>query len=101
MIENERRKHTRKQYAVLVDFTAPERVRPYQEYMDNISTGGMHIRLKDTIPNGTHLSICFEMPGRIPVKVKGAVVNSDKRGMGIEFLPGSDKRLGTMINMIW
>ncbi len=99
----EKRAHPRTAFAAPVYFAGPGH--GYQRYTENRSPGGLLIRAGDRIEPGTELTLCYPSQG-ISLKMKGFVVRSGERGLGLiltaTYSPRSllapDRRLGELLN---
>ena len=95
----ERREYRRRKYLAPVDFAS--KARPYQRHIDDISQGGMRIISKESIPRGTLLTLCFDIPGNHHVKIFGEVLRSGDSGLAVEFHPSLAKgRLKSLLRLL-
>ena len=79
-----RRKSARKPYFMPIDFATPERA--FSGYIQNISSGGLLIETRESLPVGQQLTLSFMRPkSRDYVKVGGEVVRTIRDGCGIKF----------------
>lgn len=94
----EKRKKNRKRIQALVDFVSPGW--SYLRTIGNISTDGMFIRTRDIIPPGDELTMRFGLEGQ-HIKIRGKVEWAKHDGIGISFLPGTEKeRLKPLVDLI-
>jgi uncharacterized protein (TIGR02266 family) len=99
----ERRKHVR--YAVRIRIRYRTADQFFQDYVQNISMGGIFVETTKPLSEGTRLSVEFSLPGmRVPISADGVVVHrlsgnrgsdASGNGMGIRFseLDEKSKRL--------
>jgi hypothetical protein len=79
-----RRKFARKPYFMPVDFATPDRA--VSGFIQNISSGGLLIETRETLPVGEQLTLSFMRPkSRDSVKVGGEVVRKVPDGFGVKF----------------
>ena len=79
-----RRRFARKPYFVPVDFATPDRA--FSGFIQNISSGGVFIETRETLPVGQQVTLSFMRPkSRDYVKVGGEVVRKIADGFGIKF----------------
>ena len=79
-----RRRFARKPYFMPVDFATPDRA--FSGYIQNISSGGVFIETRETLPVGQQLTLSFMRPkSRDYVKVGGEVVRNIPDGFGVKF----------------
>jgi Tfp pilus assembly protein PilZ len=79
-----RRRFTRKPYFMPVDFATPERA--FSGFIQNISSGGVFIETRETLPVGQQVTLSFMRPkSRDYVKVGGEVVREIPDGFGVKF----------------
>jgi Tfp pilus assembly protein PilZ len=79
-----RRRFTRKPYFMPVDFATPERA--FSGFIQNISSGGVFIETRETLPVGQQVTLSFMRPkSRDYVKVGGEVVRKIPDGFGVKF----------------
>ena len=79
-----RRKYARKPYFMPVDFATPNRA--FSGFIQNISSGGLLIETRETLPVGEQLTLSFMRPkSRDYVKVGGEVVRKIPDGFGVKF----------------
>jgi hypothetical protein len=79
-----RRKFARKPYFMPVDFATPDRA--FSGFIQNISSGGLLIETRETLPVGEQLMLSFMRPkSRDYVKVGGEVVRKIPDGFGVKF----------------
>jgi hypothetical protein len=79
-----RRRFARKPYFMPVDFATPDRA--FSGYIQNISSGGLFIEARETLPVGQQVTLSFMRPkSRDYVKVGGEVVRKIPDGFGVKF----------------
>ena len=80
----ERRKFARKPYFMPVDFATPDRA--FSGFIQNISSGGLLIETRETLPLGEQVTLSFMRPkSRDYVKVGGEIVRNIPDGLGVKF----------------
>jgi len=79
----DRRAHPREEVLTLVDYATDKF---FSDYIHNISEGGMFVGTRRALAVGTDATLAFTMPeSDIPIKVKGEVIWTDEKGMGLKF----------------
>jgi len=79
-----RRKFARKPYFMPVDFATPDRA--FSGFIQNISSGGLLIETRETLPVGEQVTLSFMRPkSRDYIKVGGEVVRNIPDGFGVKF----------------
>ena len=79
-----RRKFARKPYFMPVDFATPDRA--FSGFIQNISSGGLLIETRETLPVGEQVTLSFMRPKSGDyVKVGGEVVRNMPDGFGVKF----------------
>ena len=79
-----RRKFARKPYFMPVDFATPDRA--FSGFIQNISSSGLLIETRETLPVGEQVTLSFMRPkSRDYVKVGGEVVRNIPDGFGVKF----------------
>jgi uncharacterized protein (TIGR02266 family) len=79
----DRRAHPRKNMLTRVDYATDKF---FSEYAHNISEGGMCIETRKPLTVGTDTTLAFTMPeSETPIKVKGEVVWTGEKEMGLKF----------------
>lgn len=79
-----RRKFARKPYFMPIDFATPDRA--FSGFIQNISSGGLLIETRETLPVGEQVTLSFMRPkSRDYVKVGGEVVRNIPDGLGVKF----------------
>jgi hypothetical protein len=79
-----RRKFARKPYFMPVDFATPDRA--FSGFIQNISSGGLLIETRETLPVGEQVTLSFMRPkSRDYIKVGGEVVRNMPDGFGVKF----------------
>ena len=80
----DKRKHTRKHFFMVVDYSAEDRV--YKDYIKDISAGGVFIETPTPFSVGQELSLSFPLPNyQKYVKTTGEVVRISPHGIGVRF----------------
>lgn len=71
-----------------VDYSTQDRV--YQDFINNLSNGGVFIETSASLTNGQTLSMIFNVPSLSKsFKITGKIVRSESDGIGVKF----DKKL--------
>jgi len=79
----DRRAHPRKEVLTLVDYATDKF---FSDYAHNISEGGMFIGTRRALAVGTDATLALTIPeSDIPIKVKGEVIWTGEKGMGLKF----------------
>jgi len=79
-----KRKHSRKPFFMVVDYTAQGHA--YRDYIHNISAGGVFIETPMSFRVGQELSLSFALPTRQRhIRVSGEVVRTSPQGIGVKF----------------
>lgn len=79
-----RRKFARKPYFMPVDFATPDRA--FSGFIQNISSSGLLIKTRETLPVGQQVTLSFMRPkSRDYVKVGGEIVRKIPDGFGVKF----------------
>ena len=80
----EKRKHERKPFFIVVDYSTEERV--YKDWIKNISAGGVFIETHMPFSVGQDVSLTFPLPNyQKYIKIIGEVVRIDLQGIGVRF----------------
>ncbi|MFZ5569482.1 MAG: PilZ domain-containing protein [Thermodesulfobacteriota bacterium] len=80
----EKRRDIRKPYFMAVDYATDDRF--YQEFIFNISGGGVYIETRQPLPVGQPISLTFTLPDQHTyIKTSGNVVRTDGKGIGVAF----------------
>jgi Tfp pilus assembly protein PilZ len=67
-----------------VDYSANDRV--YQDFINNLSTGGVYIETSSPFRAGQAVSLTFSLPSvQKTFKISGAIVRTEGDGIGVEF----------------
>jgi Tfp pilus assembly protein PilZ len=83
--KSEKRKHTRKSTPLEITYSSDQR-RIFEDFVRNISAGGLFIETNLISELGQSLTMTFSHPGSgEPIKVMGKVVRVDSEGIGVEF----------------
>ena len=78
------RKHPRKDTSIYAVFSGQDCY--FRDYISDISAGGLYIETETALFIDQELVITFFLPDAgAPVKIKGKVVRTDSKGIGIEF----------------
>ena len=84
-LAEERRKHVRKPFFMVVDYAAKGRT--YKDFIQNISTGGVFIETRMPLYAGQKLAMSFPLPNcKKHVKITGKIVRTNVQGVGVKFL---------------
>jgi Tfp pilus assembly protein PilZ len=89
MLSNEsgqkgRRKHHRKSFFMVVDYTAQGNA--YRDYIKDMSAGGVFIQTPVSFRIGQELSLTFTLPkSQRHIRVSGEVVRTSPQGIGVKF----------------
>jgi len=79
-----KRKHHRKPFFMVVDYTAQGYA--YRDYIKDMSAGGVFIETPVRFRIGQELSLSFALPTRQRhIKVRGQVVRTSPQGIGVKF----------------
>ena len=79
----DRRAYPREEVLTLVDYATDKF---FSDYAHNISEGGMFIGTKGPLAVGNDATLAFTMPeSDMPIKVKGVVIWTNEKGMGLKF----------------
>jgi type IV pilus assembly protein PilZ len=103
----ERREHKRKPVSMVINYETLDQF--FEDYVTNISLGGVFIQSKNPLPIGTRLKIKFALPELAnPIETTGVVAHvvnlddeGDMHGMGIRFAdldPESKKLIDKLVN---
>jgi len=81
---NRKRKHERKPFFMVVDYSAEDRL--YKDYIQNISAGGVLIETRMPFSVGQEVSLCLPLPNyQKYIKITGEVVRISPQGIGVKF----------------
>ena len=79
-----RREHLRKPCFIAVDYADHERA--FNDFIKNISTGGVFIETDTPFSVGRELTLTFSSSNyERPIKITGEIVRSGRRGIGVRF----------------
>lgn len=83
--KNEKRKHARRSTLIDITYSSDKR-RVFEDFVRNISAGGLYIETKLVSEIGQQLNMTFSHPeyGN-PIKVVGKIVRVDSEGIGVRF----------------
>jgi hypothetical protein len=83
--KNEKRKYPRK--TALIDITySSDKKRVFEDFVRNISSGGLYIETNLVSELGQQLHMTFSHPDSgDPIKVSGKIVRVDSGGIGVRF----------------
>ena len=96
LFASNRRRHIRKPYFMVVDYTAQNRT--YKDFIKNISTGGVFIASRSPIPIGQKISMTFPLPAcKKHVRLTGEIVRSNGKGIAVKFK--LMEQLGSKLNL--
>ncbi len=83
-LSNGKRKHKRKPFFMVVDYSAEDRL--YKDYIQNISAGGVLIETRMPFSVGQEVSLCLPLPNyQKYIKITGEVVRISPQGIGVKF----------------
>jgi len=98
----DKRKHTRKHFFMVVDYSAEDRV--YKDYIKDISAGGVFIETRTPFSIGQELSLSFPLPNyQKYIKTTGEVVRISPHGIGVKFMmvdEGQETMIKSLLEMI-
>ena len=81
---NGKRKHERKPFFMVVDYSAEDRL--YKDYIQNISAGGVLIETRMPFSVGQEVSLCLPLPNyQKYIKITGEVLRISPQGIGVKF----------------
>jgi len=98
-LPEERRRHGRKPFMTVVDFTSQGRV--YREFVNDISEGGVYIQASGPFSVGHDVKMIFSFPGsQDKMKITGHIARVDNTGIGIAFKLSSvdNEKLRTLLD---
>lgn len=80
-----------------VDYSNPERL--FQDFIHNLSNGGVFIETRAPLRAGQSLTLTFTVPNlQLPLKITGAIVHTGQGGIGIKFKRKLTAYQGEMIH---
>ena len=83
--KNEKRKHARRSTLIDITYSSDKR-RVFEDFVRNISAGGLYIETKLVSELGQQLKMTFSHPeSGNPIKVEGKIVRVDSGGIGVRF----------------
>ncbi|MCG6971828.1 MAG: PilZ domain-containing protein [Desulfobacterales bacterium] len=83
--KNEKRKHARRSTLIDITYSSDKR-RVFEDFIRNISAGGLYIETKLVSELGQQLKMTFSHPeSGNPIKVEGKIVRVDSGGIGVRF----------------
>jgi Tfp pilus assembly protein PilZ len=83
-LSNGKRKHERKPFFMVVDYSAEDRL--YKDYIQNISVGGVFIETRMPFRAGQEVSLCLPLPNyQKYIKITGEVLRISPQGIGVKF----------------
>ena len=98
----DRRKHSRKPYLREVEYATEDRV--YQEFIQDISTGGLFIETPSPLAVGQEIILILSLPSHErPIKIICEVVRATEQGIGVKFKPSSpiiEEMIETLVEKI-
>jgi Tfp pilus assembly protein PilZ len=96
------RKYPRKPYLKEVEFATEDRV--YQEFIQDISTGGLFIETPSSLAVGQEIILILSLPSHErPIKIICEVVRATQQGIGVKFKPSSpiiEEMIETLVEKI-
>jgi len=96
--DHEKRRHRRLPASIRI--FARSGPSPFPEAVKDISLGGAHVLTSAPLPPGTESTFAIHLPDRdTPVEVKGHVVWSNGRAMGVQF-HGGEPRLSAYVDRL-
>ena len=67
-----------------VDYSTPDRV--YQDFINNLSNGGVFIETSASLAEGQSISLIFTVPNlQKSFKISGTIVRTERDGIGVKF----------------
>jgi uncharacterized protein (TIGR02266 family) len=98
----DRRKHSRKPYLREVEYATEDRV--YQEFIQDISAGGLFIETRSPLAVGQEITVILSLPNHErSIKIISEVVKVTQQGIGVKFKPLSpiiEKMIETLVKKI-
>jgi len=98
----DRRKHSRKPYLREVEYATEDRV--YQEFIQDISPGGLFIETRSPLAVGQEITVILSLPSHErSIKIICEVVKATQQGIGVKFKPLSpiiEKMIETLVKKI-
>ena len=98
----DRRKHSRKPYLGEVEYATEDRV--YQEFIQDISAGGLFIETRSPLAVGQEITVILSLPSHErSIKIISEVVKVTQQGIGVKFKPLSpiiEKMIETLVEKI-
>jgi uncharacterized protein (TIGR02266 family) len=83
-ISRGKRKHERKPFFMVVDYSTEDRM--FKDYIQNISAGGVFIETQMPFAEGQELSLSFPLPNyQKYIKISGEIVRTSPQGIGVQF----------------
>jgi hypothetical protein len=83
--KNEKRKYPRRSTVVEITYSSDQR-RVFEDFVQNISAGGLFIETNLVTELGQELTMTFSHPGSgDPIKVLGKIIRVDSGGIGVKF----------------
>ncbi len=97
-----KRKYARKPYLREVDFATEDRA--YQEFIQDISAGGLFIETRSSLAVGQEITLILTLPNHErPIRIRGEVVRATQQGIGVKFRPPSpivEEMIRTLVEKI-
>ena len=82
--EKKERAHPRHPCLIQTDYVTMSRA--YQDYVKDISLGGVFIQTDESFSSGQEITLTLALAGHVkPFKITGQIVRSDQRGIGVKF----------------
>ncbi len=95
--QNQKEKRTSQRIPLSAAVTFATRGQAYEDFLIDISAGGLFIETQAVFSVGQHLSLTFPLPGHHHyIKVTGVVARISGRGIGVRF----DESIQTLLEMI-
>jgi uncharacterized protein (TIGR02266 family) len=83
-ISRGKRKHERKPFFMVVDYSTEDRM--FKDYIQNVSAGGVFIETQMPFAEGQELSLSFPLPNyQKYIKISGEIVRTSLQGIGVQF----------------
>jgi len=85
--QGNRREHERTPCFIPVDYATQDQV--FKGFIQDISAGGLFIKPRTSFSVGEDITLAFSPPNcQEPIKIKGEIVRSNRRGIGVKFKTG-------------
>lgn len=101
-ISRGKRKHERKPFFMVVDYSTEDRI--FKDYIQNISAGGVFIETHMPFAEGQELSLSFPLPHyQKYIKISGEIVRASPQGIGVQFTTANqeqEERIKSLMELI-